>query len=172
GDPEVTLLAGQTALWLGLGLAGGFLFVLTLLPLLAVILAVFDGGAGDIADVQRFIALTEEARSFVPPGLPLFDAEKAAATTAALVRFQAKKDEARRALWASRDGRPAIASTKSAGKAVSSESKLAVADLAIRKRAWLGRETPPRASQIRQSNSNAFTTSAAAHVLCREVCDV
>ena len=102
----MTLLAGQTALWLGLGLAGGFLFVLTLLPLLAVILAVFDGDAGDVADVQRFIALTEEARSLVPPGLPLFDAEKAAATTAALVRFQEKKDEARRALWASRDGRP------------------------------------------------------------------
>jgi len=102
----VTLLAGQTALWLGLGLAGGFLFVLSLLPLLAVTLALFDGDAGDVADVQRFIALTEEARSLVPPGLPLFDAEKAAATTAALVRFQEKKDEARRALWASRDGRP------------------------------------------------------------------
>jgi len=102
----VTLLAGQTALWLGLGLAGGFLLVLTLLPLLAVILAVFDGDAGDIADVQRFIELTEEARSLVPPGLPLFDREQATATTAALVRFQEKKDEARRALWASRDGRP------------------------------------------------------------------
>src|SRR5262249_58268398 len=101
----MTLLAGQTALWLGLGLAGAFLFVLTLLPLLAVILAVFDGDAGDVADVQRFIELTEEARSLVPPGLPLFDGEKAAATTAALVRFQEKKDEARRALWAARDGR-------------------------------------------------------------------
>ena len=102
----MTLLAGQTALWLGLGLAGSFLFVLTALPLLAVTLAVFDGDAGDVADVQRFIALTEEARSLVPPGLPLFDAGKAAATTGALVRFQEKKDEARRALWASRDGRP------------------------------------------------------------------
>ena len=108
----MTLLAGQTALWLGLGLAGAFLFVLTLLPLLAVILAVFDGDAGDVADVQRFIELTEEARSLVPPGLPLFDGEKAAATTAALVRFQEKKDEARRALWASRDGRPGSRTTK------------------------------------------------------------
>jgi len=94
------------ALWLGLGLAGGLLFVLTLLPLLAVTLAVFDGDAGDVADVQRFIALTDEARTLVPPGLPLFDSEKAAATTAALVRFQETKDEARRALWASRDGPP------------------------------------------------------------------
>src|SRR5262249_17214618 len=102
----MTLLAGQTALWLGLGLAGGFLFVLSLLPLLAVTLAVFDGDAGDVADVQRFIALAEEAPSLVRPGIPLSDAEKAAATTAALVRFQEKKDEARRALWASRDGRP------------------------------------------------------------------
>jgi hypothetical protein len=75
----VTLLAGQTALWLWL--AAGLLFVLATLALLA--------------DVQRFIALTEEARSLVPAGLPLFDGEKAAATTAALVRLPAKKDEAR-----------------------------------------------------------------------------
>jgi hypothetical protein len=58
----VTLLAGQTALWVWLGLAAGFLFVLATLALLA--------------DVQRFIALTEEARSLVPAGLPLFDGEK------------------------------------------------------------------------------------------------
>jgi hypothetical protein len=38
----------------------------------------------------------------VPAGLPLFDSEKAAATTDAIIHFQAKKDEARRALWASR----------------------------------------------------------------------
>src|SRR5262249_60520412 len=68
--------------------------------------APFDGDPGGVADFPRFIARTEEARSLVPPGLPLFDAEKATATTAALVRFQDKKDEARRALWASRDGRP------------------------------------------------------------------
>jgi hypothetical protein len=102
----VVLLAGQTALWLWLGLATVFLLVLAVLALLAVALAVFDGDADDVADVQRFIALTEEARSLVPAGLPLFDGEKAAATTAALVRFQEKKDEARRALWASRDGLP------------------------------------------------------------------
>ena len=92
----MTLLAGQTALWLWL--AAGLLFVLATLALLG--------------DVQRFIALTEEARSLVPAGLPLFDGEKAAATTAALVRLPAKKDETRRALWTSRNGRPPIASTK------------------------------------------------------------
>ena len=107
----MTLLAAQTALWLGLGLAAGFLFVLAALPLLAVALAVFDGDADEVADVQRFIELTEQARSLVPPGLPLVDGKKAAATTAALVHFQEKKDEARRALWASRDRPPAIAST-------------------------------------------------------------
>jgi hypothetical protein len=112
----VTPLAGQTALWLGL--AAGFLFVLATLALLAVALAVFDGSADDVADVQRFIALTEEARSLVPAGLPLFDAEKAAATATALLRFQAKKDEARRALWTSRNGRPAIASTKPGRRSV------------------------------------------------------
>jgi hypothetical protein len=86
-------------------------FVLAALALIAAALAFFDGDADDVAGVQRFIALTEQARSLVPAGLPLLDAEKAAATTAALVRFQ-EKNEARRALWASRNGRPAIASTK------------------------------------------------------------
>jgi hypothetical protein len=108
----VTLLAGQTELWFEVGLTAGLLFAVAGLVLLAVFLADFDGDAEDVADVQRFIAPTEEARPSVPAGLPLFDAEKAAAITPALVRFQAKKDEARRALWASRDGRPAIASTK------------------------------------------------------------
>src|SRR5262249_46638535 len=101
----------------------GFLFLLAALALCAVALAVFDGAADDVADVQRFIALTEEARSLVPAGLPLFDGEKAAATTAALVRFQAKKDEARRALWTSRNGRPQ-AGSESPSDAASSESKV------------------------------------------------
>ena len=107
----MTLFAGQTAVLLGLGLAAG-LVALAVWALLAVFFVVFDRDADHVADVRRFVALTEEARSPVPAGLPLFDAEKAAATTAALVRFQATKDEARRALWASRNGRPEIVSTK------------------------------------------------------------
>jgi hypothetical protein len=75
------------------------LFVFPARALLAVALAVFDGDADDVTDVQRFIALTREARSLLSADLPLFDGKKAAATTAALVRFQAKKDEARHALW-------------------------------------------------------------------------
>jgi len=104
------LLAGQTAVWLGLG-AAGLVFALAVWALLAVLFLVFDGDTDHVADLQRFVALTEEARSWVPTGLPLSDGEKAAATTAALVRFQAKKDEARRALWASRNPRSEITST-------------------------------------------------------------
>jgi hypothetical protein len=104
----MTVLATETALWLTLGLATGLSAALAALVAIALYFAVFDGvdgGAEDIADVQRFIDLTQEARRSVPPGLPLFDGGKAAATTAAIVRFQAKKDEARRALWASRRDR-------------------------------------------------------------------
>jgi hypothetical protein len=57
----VTLLAVQTALWLGLALAVGFLSVLGVVALLVVALAAFGGDADDVADVERFIALTEEA---------------------------------------------------------------------------------------------------------------
>ena len=95
------------ALWIALGLVA-VLFAIAL-PLLFVWFAFLDVGADDIADVQRFIELTEEARGLVPRGLPLVDSRNAAATTAAIVRFQAKKEEARRALWASRDRRRASA---------------------------------------------------------------
>jgi hypothetical protein len=96
----MTLLAAQTALWLGLGLTGLLLGIAVVAPF-AVAFIVFDSDADDIADVQRFIELTEEARRSVPRDLPLFDGEQAAA----IVRFQAKKNDARRALWASRGGR-------------------------------------------------------------------
>jgi hypothetical protein len=103
----MTLFATETTLWLAVGLPA--LVFAVALPLLAVYFADPDGRADDVADVQRFIELTEEARRLVPPGLPLFDSDKAATTTAAIVDFQAKKEEARRALWASRDRRAAVA---------------------------------------------------------------
>jgi hypothetical protein len=103
----MTVLAAQTALWLVLGLSS-LLFVIALALSFVVYLAAFDGGEDDVADVQRFIELREEARRLVPPGLPLFDAERAAATADALVLFQAKKAEARRALWPSRHERRAV----------------------------------------------------------------
>jgi hypothetical protein len=104
------LLAGETALLLGLGLGTAFLIAIVVAGLGAVFSALFDGGEDDAADVQRFIDLTDEARSLVPPGLPLLDHDRAAATAAAIVRFQAKKDEARRPLWASRAARRVSAS--------------------------------------------------------------
>jgi hypothetical protein len=64
--------------------------------------AVFAGDEETIRDVQRFNELTDEARRLLPSGLPLLDPERATETSAAIVRFQAKKDEARKALWQSR----------------------------------------------------------------------
>ena len=92
------------ALWLTLGL------VALVFPIALLLGASVGGGADDIEDVQRYIAVTEEARGLVPPGLPLLDRQRAEATTAAIVRLEAKKEEAHRALWAFRDrlgGRPA-----------------------------------------------------------------
>jgi hypothetical protein len=104
----MTLLATQTALWLGLGLGLVALVFALALPLFALCFVVFDGGADDVADVQRFVELTEDARRSLPQGLSLFDTDKAQAATAAIARFQAKKEEARRALWASREHRRAV----------------------------------------------------------------
>jgi len=49
-----------------------------------------------------FLAVFEGGRALLPSGLPLFDPDGAAETSAAIVHFQAKKDEARKALWQSR----------------------------------------------------------------------
>jgi hypothetical protein len=103
GDRDMTLLSDEATLWLGLGLATVLVTAIVAIPVIAVFYAAFEGGADETADVQRFIDLTEEARRLVPPGLPLLNREKASAVTAGLVQFQAKKDEARRALWASGD---------------------------------------------------------------------
>jgi hypothetical protein len=98
-EHEMTIvLALQTAVWLTLGIATAVFAAITLLAVVAVYLAVIEGGT-PVADVQRFKDLTEEARRLASPS----DGDTAAYTTAAIGRFQAKKDEARRALWASRD---------------------------------------------------------------------
>lgn len=70
-----------------------------------VFFAAFGDYEDNVRDVQRFIELTNEARSLLPAGLPLFDQEKAAAATVAIGRFSAKKEEARRAIWQPRAGR-------------------------------------------------------------------
>jgi hypothetical protein len=100
----MTFLAGQTALWLAFGLAVVVPFAIAVSVGVVAFFLAFKGSAENIGEVQRFVQLTEEARRVVPPGLPLLDGDEAAATTAAIVDFQAKKDEARRALWASRNG--------------------------------------------------------------------
>jgi hypothetical protein len=99
----MTVLAGETALWLAFGLAVVAPFAIALSAGVAAFFVAFEGNAGNIGEVQRFIELTDEARRLVPPGLPLLDGDKEATTTAGIVAFQAKKDEARRALWASRN---------------------------------------------------------------------
>jgi hypothetical protein len=103
----MTVLVAQTALWLVLGLSS-FLFAIAMVLALVVYFAAFDG-VDDVGDVQRFIELRDEARTLVPPGLPLFDAKRQAATADAIGRFQAKKDEARRALRPSGHGRRPVA---------------------------------------------------------------
>jgi hypothetical protein len=108
-EHEMTIvLAAQLAVWLTLGIATGLLAAISALAVVAGYLAVIEGGAG-VAEVQRFKDLTEEARRLASPS----DGETAAYTTAAIGAFQAKKDEARRALWASRDAQRAAAAAHS-----------------------------------------------------------
>jgi hypothetical protein len=96
----MTPLVGEMTLGLWLGLAAAILF-LAVLPTLAVFVLYYAAFADEdrhVADVQRFIALRDKARSLMTPGLPLLDDDRMAAATAEIGRFQAKRDEARRAL--------------------------------------------------------------------------
>jgi hypothetical protein len=69
-----------------------------------VVVVVYASGDGDgVADVQRYIALTNAAHRLIPPGPALSDPE--GETSAAIGRFLAAKEEARQALWASRRSR-------------------------------------------------------------------
>jgi hypothetical protein len=104
----IELLVAQTSVVIVLSAITGLVFALATAGAIWVFFKVFGDYEGNVRDVQRFIELTNQARSFVPPGLPLLDRERAAATADAIGRFQAKKDEARRALWNPRT-RPAAA---------------------------------------------------------------
>jgi hypothetical protein len=70
-----TTIAGDTIVWLAVGLATTALVAAGTFVLAVAFFAVFDGGEENVQDVQHFIAPTEEARSLVPPGLPLLDPE-------------------------------------------------------------------------------------------------
>lgn len=83
----------------------GLMLALATAGVIWVFFKVFDDYERNVRDVQRFIELTDEARSLVPAGLPLLDPERAAATADAIGRFQAKKQEARHALWQPRTRR-------------------------------------------------------------------
>jgi hypothetical protein len=121
------VLAGQVAVWLTVGIATGLLAAISSLAVVAGYLAVIEGSAV-VADVQRFKDLTEEARLLgSPSSAPSQGGDKAAAATAAIVRFQAKKDEARRALWASRDAQRAAA--LGPARAAAPSTRLPVASL-------------------------------------------
>jgi hypothetical protein len=95
----IELLVAQASVVIVLSAVAGLVFAVATAGAIWVFIKVFDDYEGTVRDVQRFIELTDEARSLVPSGLPLLDPERAAATTDAIGRFQAKKDDARRALW-------------------------------------------------------------------------
>jgi hypothetical protein len=135
-EHEMTMvLALQTAVWLTLGIATGVFAALTVLAVVAVYLAVIEGGT-PVAEVQRFKDLTEEARRLASPISAPSDGDTAAATTAAIIRFQAKKDEARRALWASRDAERAAAAGGARGAAPAPSTSRPVRRLRSDELAW------------------------------------
>lgn len=85
----------------------GAVVLLLILPALLVALLVLESfvseGSHDrsVAQVQRFIDLTEQARAVLraSPQLPLFEDDAATATSEAISRMRAVKDETRKQLW-------------------------------------------------------------------------
>jgi hypothetical protein len=96
------LVASETTVVIALSAASALAIALTTLIVGVMFFAVFDGEE-TVHDVQRFVELTEEARSLLPGGPLLHDPD--GETSAAIGRFLAKKEEARRALWESRQTR-------------------------------------------------------------------
>jgi len=101
----MTLPAASVAFWLTAGITAALLIAIIVAAPLVFYFAAFDNGAADIDDVQRFQRLTEEARRLSHANGSSPNGHIAAATMVEIARFQAKKDEARKALWASRVAR-------------------------------------------------------------------
>jgi hypothetical protein len=97
----IELLASETTVVIVFTAVTAVTLALTTLFAGLIYVAVFGDGEDCVRDVQHFIELTDEARAL----LPLLDPDGATETSAAIVRFQAKKDEARKALWQSRQRR-------------------------------------------------------------------
>jgi hypothetical protein len=98
----IQVVATETTVVIVFSVVTALTVALTTLFVGWIFFAVFAGGEENVRDVQRFVELTDEARALLPSGPAFFDPEGAAETTAAIGRFQAKKDEARKALWQSR----------------------------------------------------------------------
>jgi hypothetical protein len=96
----IELAASETTVLIAVGAAIALVFALGTLIVIVAVFAVFDGSEEAVRDVQRFVELTEEARSLLPSGPALADPNGEA--SAAIGRFLSKKEEARRALWGSR----------------------------------------------------------------------
>jgi hypothetical protein len=96
----IELAASETTVLIAVGTATALVFALVTLIVIVAVFAVFDGSEEAVRDVQRFVELTEEARSLLPSGPALADPNGEA--SAAIGRFLSKKEEARRALWRSR----------------------------------------------------------------------
>src|SRR6266536_1117674 len=101
----IQLVATEITVVVVFGAVVTLMLALTTLFVGLVFFAVFDDGDDSVRDVRRFIELSEEARALLPHGLPLLDPEGATEVSGAIVLFQAKKDEARKALWQSRERR-------------------------------------------------------------------
>ena len=96
----IQLATSETTVLIAVSVATALVFALGTLIVVAVAFAVFAGGEEAVRDVQRFVELTEEARSLLPSGPALADPN--GETSAAIGTFLSKKEEARRALWGSR----------------------------------------------------------------------
>ena len=69
----IDLVASEATVLIVFGAISGLALLLTTVAVVWVFYTAFDDYEGSVRDVQRFIKLTDEARSQVPTGLPLFD---------------------------------------------------------------------------------------------------
>jgi hypothetical protein len=64
----IELAASETTVLIAVGAATALVFALGILIVVAAVFAVFDGSEEAVRDVQRFVELTEEARSLSQAG--------------------------------------------------------------------------------------------------------
>jgi hypothetical protein len=101
-ETVIQLVATDTTVVIVFSAVTGLALALTTAFVAWIFFAVFEGSEENVRDVQRFTQLTDEARALLPSGLPLLDPDGGTEASAAITRFLAKKEEARKALWESR----------------------------------------------------------------------